>query len=64
MEDYKSAIDHIFLCCPQLEHYLKKIVVPAPWDWPTWFYQKKLIAQEVNADASFLSVIPEQGPFH
>ncbi|XP_048579707.1 uncharacterized protein LOC116614556 [Nematostella vectensis] len=64
MEDYKSAIDHIFLCCPQLEHYLKKFVVPAPGDWPTWFYQKKLIAQEVNADASFLSVIPEQGPFH
>ncbi|EDO40170.1 predicted protein [Nematostella vectensis] len=48
----------------ELDEGLKKLVVPAPGDWPTWFYQKKLIAQEVNADASFLSVIPEQGLFH
>ena len=37
---------------------------PTPGDWPTWFYFKKLIAQEVNEDSALLSIVPEQGPFH
>ena len=31
---------------------------------PTWFYEKKLIAQEINESSPLLSFIPEQGPFH
>lgn len=55
-EDYKNALSHSFEVAPQLKVYLQKYAVPAPGDWPTWFYFKKLIAQ--------LSMVPEQGPFH
>ena len=37
--------------------------MPAPGDWPTWYFVKKLIAQ--SDDNSYLNfLIPEQGPFH
>lgn len=62
MENYEAAIHHIFGQCPPLHNYLQQYVLPAPGDWPTWFYQKKLIAQ--SDDPSILSIIPEQGPFH
>ena len=62
MEDYQAAIHHIFCQCPDLQTYLQLYVLPAPGDWPTWFYQKKLIAQSNNP--SIHSIIPEQGPFH
>lgn len=64
MENYKSAINHSLNCCPELRQYLDKFVIPAPGDWPTWFYEKKLIAQEMNESSPLLSFIPEQGPFH
>ena len=63
MENYKSAINHSLNCCPELRQYLDKFVIPAPGDWPTWFYEKKLIAQEMNESSPLLSFIPEQGPF-
>ena len=64
MENYKSAINHSLNCCPELRQNLDKFVIPAPGDWPTWFYEKKLIAQEMNESSPLLSFIPEQGPFH
>ena len=64
MENYKSAINRSLNCCPELRQYLDKFVKPAPGDWPTWFYEKKLIAQEMNESSPLLSFIPEQGPFH
>ena len=64
MENYKSAINHSLNCCPELRQYLDKFVIPAPGDWPTWFYEKKLIAQGMNESSPLLSFIPEQGPFH
>ena len=48
----------------QLKVYLSKLALPTPCVWPTWYYFKKLIAQEVNEDSPLLSMIPEQGPFH
>lgn len=63
-EDYQSAIAHIMQCSPLLHEYLKKFVLPAPGDWPTWYYEKKIIAQEQNENSTLLSLIPEQGPFH
>lgn len=64
MEDYKKALCHVLECAPDLHQYLQKFVLPAPGDWPTWYYQKKIIAQELNENSNFLSIIPEQGPFH
>ena len=62
MEDYEKALTHILSKCPNLKNYLQHFVLPTPGDWPTWFYQKKLIAQRSNL--SLHSIIPEQGPFH
>ena len=64
MEDYKKALCHVLECAPVLKDYLNKFALPAPGDWPTWFYQKKIIAQEQDINSAFLSLIPEQGPFH
>ena len=38
-----------------------------PGDWPTWFYTKKIVAQlppTSTINHTYLSLIPEQGPFH
>lgn len=65
MEDYKFAIQHTFQSALNLQNYSKQFVMPFPGDWPTWFYTKKLIAQETNASSqTYVSLIPEQGPFH
>lgn len=65
MEDYKSAITHTFLSALYLQDYSKQFVMPFPGDWPTWFYTKKIIAQVTNSsNHTYLSLIPEQGPFH
>ena len=64
MENYKSAINRSLNCCPELRQYLDKFVKRAPGDWPTWFYEKKLIAQAMNESSPLLSFIPEQGHFH
>ena len=64
MENCKSAINRSLNCCSELRQYLDKFVKPAPGDWPTWFYEKKLIAQTMNESSPLLSFIPEQGPFH
>ena len=61
-DDYRAARDHIFQTCPDLIKYLKSYVIPAPGDWPTWYYQKKIIAQEDSSNSPYLSLIPEQGP--
>ena len=63
-EDYHNALLHSFQAAPDLKLYLDKYALPTPGDWPTWYYFKKLIAQEVNEDSPLLSMIPEQGPFH
>ncbi|KAK2547227.1 hypothetical protein P5673_032935, partial [Acropora cervicornis] len=55
MKNYKSAINRPLNCCPELRQYLDKFVKPAPGDWPTWFYDKKLIAQEMNESSPLLT---------
>lgn len=62
--DYRDALDHICQTCPDLVQYLNFYAVPAPGDWPTWYYQKKIIAQEDSSNSPYLSLIPEQGPLH
>ena len=59
-----NALSHSFEVAPQLKVYLQRYALSAPGDWPTWFYFKKLIAQEVDEDSALLSMVPEQGPIH
>lgn len=63
MEDYSTALQHILNCCPDLRTYLNNYAVPSPGDWPTWFYQKKIIAQQ-TPEHILISLMPEQGPLH
>lgn len=63
MEEYKKAIDHSFQCA-DLNDYVKEHILPLPGDWPTWFYTKKLIAQNQEGNNHYKAIIPEQGPFH
>ena len=46
------------------KHYMMQQI----WgDWPTWYYTKKIIAQlpeTIFQEHPYLSLIPEQGPFH
>lgn len=50
MDNYKTALEHVFNKYPELELYSKKFVLPLPADWPGW-----------NPS---ITIIPEQGPFH
>ena len=63
MKDYSTAFQHILNCCPDLRTYLNNYAVPNPGDWPTWFYQKKIIAQQ-TPEHILISLMPEQGPLH
>ena len=67
MEDYRSALNHTFLSAPNLQEFSKRYEIPMPGDRPTWFYMKKIVAQlppTSTINQTYLSLIPEQGPFH
>ena len=67
MEDYKAALNHTFHSALPLHDFCKLFVIPLPGDWPTWYYTKKIIAQLPETSSQehpYLSLIPEQGPFH
>lgn len=63
LQDYNEAYALLLdKSCLSLGNYLKLFVVPAPGDWPTWYYIKKLSHRDTSPD--FIAIIPEQGPFH
>ena len=67
MEDYKAALNHTLHSALPLHDFCKLFVIPLPGDWPTWYYTKKIIAQLPETSSQehpYLSLIPEQGPFH
>lgn len=46
-QDYKECLKHIFEATPELKEYLDCNLAILTGDFPTWKYNKKLIA-EVN----------------
>ena len=42
---YNQALNHILEFCPQLSEYLNKYQLVLTGDFPTWKYNKKLIAE-------------------
>ena len=42
---YRQALNHILAFCPQLSEYLNKFQLALTGDFPTWKYNKKLIAE-------------------
>ena len=45
MGNYRKAINHITEVSPSLQEYIKKNLLFLAGDWPTWYYNKKIICQ-------------------
>jgi len=44
-QNYRQALNHLLEFCPPLSEYLKRFQLPLTGDFPTWKYNKKLIAE-------------------
>ena len=45
MNDYKEATGHLLDICPAITRYMENNVLFLAGDWPTWYYNKKIICQ-------------------
>ena len=43
--DYAAALEHILTVCPELLEYMTEFQLVVTGDYPTWKYNKKLIAE-------------------
>ena len=43
--DYAAALEHTLGMCPELEEYMKEFQLVVTGDYPTWKYNKKLVAE-------------------
>ena len=43
--DYAAALKHTLGVCPELEEYMKEFQLVVTGDYPTWKYNKKLVAE-------------------
>ena len=43
--DYAAALEHTLGVCPELEEYMKEFQLVVTGDYPTWKYNKKLVAE-------------------
>ena len=48
--NYKEAIQNIRLL-PEIREYMAHYALHTTGDWPTWYFQKKLIAQVNTPDS-------------
>ena len=47
--DYASALEHILMVCPELGQYMTDYQLVLTGDYPTWKYNKKLVAEVLLA---------------
>lgn len=45
--DYASALEHILMVCPELGQYMTDYQLVLTGDYPTWKYNKKLVAEVI-----------------
>lgn len=60
LRNYKEAHNYISQVAPELSTFRESNVLPVAGDWPTWYFHKKIVCHEPEAD----SMIPEFGQFH
>ncbi|KAK2548795.1 hypothetical protein P5673_030939 [Acropora cervicornis] len=46
-QNYRQALNHLLEFCPPLSEYLSKFQLPLTGDFPSWKYNKKLIADAI-----------------
>lgn len=59
MENYKGALENTIRKQPVLNQYMQKFAVFTSGDWPTWYFEKKLIAQ-VNNQCTCRAIVKNQ----
>ena len=65
LSDYKNTVQRMFTINPVLEQYSRSFALPAPGDWWSWYFVKKIVAEaKGNIHAKEWALIPEMGPFH
>lgn len=47
--DYASALDHVLMVCPELGQYMTDYQLVLTGNYPTWKYNKKLVAEVLAA---------------
>jgi len=47
-QSYRDALQHMVDVVPPLQEYMQHNVLVTTGDWPTWYFQKKIIAQVVR----------------
>ncbi|KAJ7393745.1 hypothetical protein OS493_003404 [Desmophyllum pertusum] len=63
--DYSAALNHLLEVCPELGQYMADFQLVLTGDFPTWKYNKKLVAEWNEGVARRMPlIIPWQGPFH
>ena len=45
LQDYKDVWEHIIAVMPIVAQYMSTNLLITTGDWPTWYFQKKMIAQ-------------------
>ena len=45
LQDYIDTWENMKSTCPAIEEYLKTNLMVTTGDWPTWYFQKKIIAK-------------------
>ncbi|KAJ7394833.1 hypothetical protein OS493_000668 [Desmophyllum pertusum] len=63
--DYSAAFNHLLEVCPELGQYMADFQLVLTGDFPTWKYNKKLVAEwNEGVTRRIPLIIPWQGPFH
>lgn len=50
IQNYKDALQNTIRAQPILNQYMENFALFTTGDWPTWYFQKKLIVQVVKVD--------------
>lgn len=45
IKNYNEALTHTVAKSPELRDYMSKYILFSTGDWPTWYFEKKIIAQ-------------------
>ncbi|XP_068690715.1 uncharacterized protein [Montipora foliosa] len=67
VHDYEASLNHLLMEAPELCEYLGHYASIITGDFPTWKYNKKIVAKwnpTTDPESPIPSLIPWQGPFH
>lgn len=57
IEDYETSFNHLLTEAPELNEYLSHFASFLTGDYPTWKYNKKIVAKVSHFISSFLKIL-------